>query len=635
MPLFTDKCFNPFRLLKHRKNKNTRRLSKYLVQKWGYTTQHYACDSCRKRLLAEKPSRTKGVERSESSQSPSVSFGNSEHTSSICDAPQIQSPPNEDQEILKQLKEKFDDPSTSTSMKTMILTIAPKSWSENKLAKEFGTSRRQAAKAKQLVDQFGVMSSPNPRGGRKLPIETESLVRCFYLRADNSRVMPGAKDFISVKSDDGKRMHIQKQLLMCNIDELYQQFKKEYPNVKVGVSKFFTLRPKQCILADAPGTHMVCVCAKHQNVKLMLNGGNIANLTAGTEIELRSYKDCLRMMMCHNPTQTCHLMTRKSPPNECCKSCPGLNVIRGHLKMIFDDNQVTEVLFENWLTAERCTISTHVLPSDDFVDTLCDALESLKPHAFISDEQARYFKTLKESITEGEIVVQCDFAENYSFVVQDAAQSFHWNNDQATLLTSVFYYREGSEVKHGSIVMISDDLKHDTSAFYAFQKILHKHLLAKSILVSKIIYITDGAPQHFKNKFNFVNLFYYKQDFNADAEIHFHATSHGKGPCDGVGGNLKRLAKRASLQLIASKAITSPEKLYNWAKSALSETALYYCSKEDIESERILLRSRFDSATTIPGTKTYHAFIPKQEGIILKRTSSCIDSTCKIVKIVN
>lgn len=146
-------------------------------------------------------------------------------------------------------------------MKTMILTIAPTSWSENKLTEEFGTSRRQARKAKQLVNQFGILSSPNPRGGRKLPAETENLVKDFYLREDITRIMSGKKDFISVKLDDGKRTHTQKQLLLCNIDELYQRFKDEYPNIKVGLTKFFTLRPKQCILAGDSGTHnMVYLC---------------------------------------------------------------------------------------------------------------------------------------------------------------------------------------------------------------------------------------------------------------------------------------------------------------------------------------------------------------------------------------
>ena len=101
--------------------------------------------------------------------------------------------------------------------------------------------------------------------------------------------------------------------------------------------------------------------------------------------------------------------------------------------------------------------------------------------------------------------------------------------------------------------MISNDLKHDTATFYAFQKLLHEHLLENAIAVSKILYFQDGASQHFKNRFNYFigfNLFYYKQDFNTVAEIHFHATSHGKGLCDGLGDNLKRLATRTSLKYL-------------------------------------------------------------------------------------
>lgn len=41
-------------------------------------------------------------------------------------------------------------------------------------------------------------------------------------------------------------------------------------------------------------------------------------------------------------------------------------------------------------------------------------------------------KKLKETIDEGDILILCDFAENWSFVVQDAAKSFHRYNEQAT-----------------------------------------------------------------------------------------------------------------------------------------------------------------------------------------------------------
>jgi hypothetical protein len=39
----------------------------------------------------------------------------------------------------------------------------------------------------------------------------------------------------------------------------------------------------------------------------------------------------------------------------------------------------------------------------------------------------------------GEFVVLCDFAENYSFILQDEAQGSHWNNAQATIHPLVVY----------------------------------------------------------------------------------------------------------------------------------------------------------------------------------------------------
>ena len=56
-----------------------------------------------------------------------------------------------------------------------------------------------------------------------------------------------------------------------NLREVYHEFKGQFPAQKVGFSKFADLRPKHCVLAGASGTHSVCVCTIHQNVKLMIN----------------------------------------------------------------------------------------------------------------------------------------------------------------------------------------------------------------------------------------------------------------------------------------------------------------------------------------------------------------------------
>ena len=53
---------------------------------------------------------------------------------------------------------------------------------------------------------------------------------------------------------------------LCNLEELYTDFKEKHLNVSIGFSKFCALRPKWCVMAGSKMTHSVCVCSAHQNV---------------------------------------------------------------------------------------------------------------------------------------------------------------------------------------------------------------------------------------------------------------------------------------------------------------------------------------------------------------------------------
>ena len=71
------------------------------------------------------------------------------------------------------------------------------------------------------------------------------------------------KDFLSVAKDSVKANH-QKRLLLFNVNQLFLEFKKEYPTVKIGSSKFCELRPKWVKTVNHSGMHSVCVCHYHQ-----------------------------------------------------------------------------------------------------------------------------------------------------------------------------------------------------------------------------------------------------------------------------------------------------------------------------------------------------------------------------------
>lgn len=526
----------------------------------------------------------------------------------------------EDCEVLQKLKDKFQHPETSLSEQSQILTLAPDSWSTRKTATFFGCSRRFVNSARTRVEEHGtvgVLSAKDPRPGKKLPHAIEELVRGFYESDDNSssRLLPGKKDFVSVKQHDGTRKHIQKRLMLCNLQELYAEFKRLHPGKKVGFSKFCQLRPKQCVLAGDSGTHTVCVCIYHQNVKLMIDGGNIATLTKDTDMHLGDYKDCLKYITCKEPSTACYF-------NNACKDCPSVDEIKDHLKDRFEYENIESIQYQSWGGTDRATMKTETLSVEDFVDELCKQLLKLKTHDYVAKRQAAYLSWRKANLIEGEILVQCDFAENYAFVAQDAAQAFHWNNNQASINTAVCYYKIGDEMHHESFAVISDDLNHNTVAVYAFQKLFIQHMQQKNIPLKKIIYFTDGASQHFKNKYNFANLLRHTEDFGIPAEWHFFATAHGKGPCDGTGGNLKRLAARASLQRDSAHQILTPKDLYTWAKETLKNTTILYSPKENHQHLKTFLESRFSSAKTILGTLGYHSFVPVNDvQLSLKRFS--------------
>ena len=96
--------------------------------------------------------------------------------------------------------------------KIQILTTLPQEWTIAKIRRELNVSRRTASKAKKIRNKSGYGSRPNKKGSRHLPITTVNAVKNFYLADDNSRIMPGMKDCISIVKD-GKRRLEQKRLL--------------------------------------------------------------------------------------------------------------------------------------------------------------------------------------------------------------------------------------------------------------------------------------------------------------------------------------------------------------------------------------------------------------------------------------
>ena len=101
--------------------------------------------------------------------------------------------------------------------------------------------------------------------------------------------------------------------------------------------------------------------------------------------------------------------------------------------------------------------------------------------------------------------------------------------------------------------------------------------------VKKLFYFSDGCGGQYKNYKNFMNLCLHKQDFGLDAEWIFFATSHGKSPCDKIGGSVKRHAAKRSLQRPINNQILDYQDMLNVCKEEISKIKFFRISKETMD----------------------------------------------------
>lgn len=517
------------------------------------------------------------------------------------------------EEMLEGLKDLYKSLPTTDPLRIRILAVAPQSWSVKKISREFEASERQSKNAKKLRNQAGILEETKRKGTTTLSHSTIQSVIEFYTNDDNSKMMAGRKDFKTIIVGK-ERKSVQKRLLLLDVRELYSSYKEAYPKNKVGFSTFCKLRPKNVILPGKSGTHAVCVCTKHENIKMMLEAINIKNLSKNWENPIKDYRDCLKVITCENSTEQCHF-------NECDK-CPEVQSLQDKILRELEEENISEVEYGYWTSTDRATLLNIVDTSEDFVEKLSENLKDLKTHSFIAKSQSAFINQRKASLRNHEMIVMFDFSENYKYVAQNASQAFHFNNNQCTVFPVAYYYKEKGELKQQSCVFLSDSLKHDTAAVYAAQSILLKDIKRKFKFIKHIIYMTDGAKQHFKNRYQISNLRQHQADFALSAEWHFSASAHGKSAYDGIGAAFKREAYRASLLAKPTEAILTFQKLKSWAKNHFKSIVIYDFDQTFHANMQRRLNKRFSEAKAITGIQIKHSFIFIGENLIINRVSA-------------
>ena len=422
------------------------------------------------------------------------------------------------------------------------------------------------------------------------------LIEEFYMSDDISRMCPGRKDYITVKIDGGKE-HRQKRLLLYNISEVYELFKRE-SIFQVGLSKFASLRPlnvQPITLYD----HEVCVCKYHENITLLLDGLHNVLPLAHTKPE-----DLLLSTVCDVQDPKCM--------DRLCSKCEVKKAVQELFQ--FDDNK--HVSYYQWYTSDdsRTRKERKECIAADCKQDLIAQLQPFGRHVYNVKRQYNELRYLKENLPQGEVIIQEDFAENFQIKHQQEIMAAHWSNDVVTLFPAVVYYKsERGHLQHASYAIVSNETAHDKGSVYAFNAAILEDV-KQIIEVQKVNYWSDGPSSQFKNRYNFSCILYHQQDLGCDATWNFFETAHGKGPCDGVGAEVKRSVWRSILR--NAEVVNSPEDVFQAAKRVCKNINVLYVSEKQIKNIANNLKERWASCQPIPQTHSIH-YVAKPSNFIL------------------
>ncbi|XP_041379147.1 uncharacterized protein LOC121391661 [Gigantopelta aegis] len=257
---------------------------------------------------------------------------------------------------------------------------------------------------------------------------------------------------------------------------------------------------------------------------------------------------------------------------------------------------------------------THGSTTDAF-DELAGQLPKFFWHSFIKEKQATSYNDSKLKAMESDsnrCLLQMDFAENFTCTWQDEIQSAHWKQRQVTVYTVMVYHR-GQNL---SYVIVSDYREHEKSAVTAFTSQIMDVIKSEMPSVEVVDVWTDGPSSQYKNKYVFALLFKLQEHHGLQIQWNYFATSHGKGPNDALGGNVKRMAHR--LTMARTVIVNNAETLATAVRSCETNIHVHVMDEAAIQQkcQDIGTEVLWNGLQTFQGTITTHFLKPLDKDTI-------------------
>ncbi|XP_049514049.1 uncharacterized protein LOC125941139 [Dermacentor silvarum] len=257
-----------------------------------------------------------------------------------------------------------------------------------------------------------------------------------------------------------------------------------------------------------------------------------------------------------------------------------------------------EILIATW---EAGDLVKKVLDADTFLNHLRVLVAKWIVHNHIKKTQGKAIYEEKQCTQRGSIVFHFDFAENWTVVLPDEVQAYHWKKQQVSVFTCVVTTKKSTE----SFAIVSDDLNHDSAHACLALKKATEWVDDNLPVYSKVTYVSDGAASHFKNRYR---LYEFGKSDCPNTQWIFSATGHGKNTCDGVGGLVKHQAMLNNLRTNPESAIRAARDFVTILTEKLKGAHLIHLEEKEVVAFRDLKKDEWMKVPAFHGIQSWHAW---------------------------
>ena len=423
------------------------------------------------------------------------------------------------------------------------------------------------------------------KGGSKRPglsAHKRALVIDFLKRADNSYELPGVKD---------RPRGVQKYSLTDTMSNLHTKFRAENPDLAMSMSSFCAARPKSVRLVTYTQRY-VCLCHLHANVDLMATAAKVLPRSGQFLCSLTNTE--IKDRLSEAPDRISYKIWETGT-------------------MIHNGKEIKKVLLQD--REEN---------KEEFTKKFLKLMDTFRPHCARVREIYEQLRHLKSTMGPSECVVQVDYSENWCHKYMNEISSVYYNNQQLSIFPMVMYYHaaDGDGIQHKSFAGITEETAHTAPTTVAFIKALISNAKVLVPGLTCIHFLSDSPSSQFRNKRICKFMRMLSTLIGISLTWTWMESGHGKGPCDGAGGSLKKAADNV---VKSNQVIRSREEFWNVMEQRNLQITLIQISREAIQDIANEMLTWEDDK--VDGIMKLHIFV-NVDGKSMVRETPCFKSCC-------